>query len=43
MASAEDWQPASTREGSGSVFGKVVSETEVDMDDLEDMVVNWFE
>ena len=33
----------STRKAGGSVFGKVVSETEVDMDDLEDMVVNWFE
>lgn len=33
----------STRKTGNSVYGKVVSETEVDMDDLEDMVVNWFE
>ena len=26
-----------------SVFGKVVSEEDVDLDDLEDMVVDWFE
>ena len=26
-----------------SVLGKVVSENEVDLDDLEDMVVDWFE
>jgi len=33
----------STRKTGASVFGKVVSEAEVDLDDLEDMVVNWFE
>jgi uncharacterized cysteine cluster protein YcgN (CxxCxxCC family) len=35
--------PASTRQAGGSVYGKVVSEAEVDDNDLEDMVVDWFD
>ncbi len=34
--------PASTRKAGASVRGKVVSENEVDPEDLEDMVVDWF-
>ncbi len=35
--------PASTRQAGGSVYGKVVSEADVDENDLEDMVVDWFD
>lgn len=35
--------PLSTKKAGASVYGKVVSETEVDEDDLEDMVVDWFD
>lgn len=34
--------PASTKRAGASVYGKVVGETDVDPDDLEDMVVDWF-
>lgn len=34
--------PSSTRKAGASVAGKAVSETLVDPDDLEDMVVDWF-
>jgi uncharacterized cysteine cluster protein YcgN (CxxCxxCC family) len=34
--------PASTKRAGASVYGKVVGETEVDPEDLEDMVVDWF-
>lgn len=33
----------SSRQAGASVFGKVVSETEIDPQDLEDMVVDWFD
>ena len=34
--------PDSTRKTGNSVFGKVVSEDDIDPEDLEDMVVDWF-
>ena len=43
------WHPLKTKDqnsplrAGGTVFGKVVSETEVDDNDLEDMVVSWFD
>ena len=43
------WHPLKTKDqnsplrAGGTVFGKVVSETEVDEYDLEDMVVSWFD
>ncbi len=43
------WHPLKTGDANsplragGTVFGKVVSESEIDEDDLEDMVVNWFD
>jgi len=35
--------PQSTKRSGNSVFGKVVSEEEIDPQDLEDMVVDWFD
>ena len=34
--------PESTRKTGNSVYGKVVSEDDIDPEDLEDMVVDWF-
>jgi uncharacterized cysteine cluster protein YcgN (CxxCxxCC family) len=34
--------PDSTKRAGASVYGKVVGETDVDPEDLEDMVVDWF-
>jgi uncharacterized cysteine cluster protein YcgN (CxxCxxCC family) len=36
-------EPNSTRKSGASVYGKVVSEDDVDEADLEDMVVDWFD
>lgn len=35
--------PSSTLKSGASVFGKVISENEVDENDLEDMIVDWFD
>lgn len=35
--------PSSTVKSGASVYGKVVSEKEVDEEDLEDMIVDWFD
>jgi uncharacterized cysteine cluster protein YcgN (CxxCxxCC family) len=35
--------PSSTLKSGSSVFGKVISEDEVDDNDLEDMIVDWFD
>lgn len=52
VADGEDlpwWHPLKTRDTKSAlragvtVYGRVVSEAEVDNDDLEDMVVNWFD